>query len=416
MSSCAVLDPDYEPTRGAAASSSSSDIEESSPDKMLSRNKDPQSSDPNSSDSEDHPTGKCAITKQKQLITYSKRQSKQIKTKKGKSVVTLKTCTKREDQKRVWDKKHYCLYCGKSQMKISRHLERQHIEVRDVAYAFSFPLGSKQRKSLLEQLRNKGDFKHNRKVLEKGKGQIVTWKQPSEQASIKDYLPCPYCFGMFKKNDLWRHQSSCRTKKACAADENVKNRRGRVQSRAACLLPISASSDGCQAVINNMRQDDVAFHIRKDSLICNYGESLYAKHGRVKSRHQYIAQRMRELGRFMLVAKDMDKTVNYLEDLCVPSKYQFVVNVAKRLTQFSPGKNEYGKPSTAVKIGFCLKGAAEVLIGQTLINNDDLAEKKAKKFYELLEKNWRNSVSVTAHQSIQEKRWNKQDDIPSLKM
>ncbi|KAK3553019.1 hypothetical protein QTP86_031221 [Hemibagrus guttatus] len=164
-----------------------------------------------------------------------------------------------------------------------------------------------------------------------------------------------------------------------------------------------------------MRQDEVSFHIRADSLICKYGESLYAKHGRVKSRHQYIAQRMRELGRFMLVAKDMDKSVKFLEDLCVPSKFPFVVNVAKRLTQFSPGKNEYGKPSTAVKIGFCLKGAVEVLIGQTLMNDDDLAEKKAKKFFELLEKNWRNSVSVTAHQTIQENRWNKQDDIPLTK-
>ncbi|XP_073671115.1 uncharacterized protein [Paramisgurnus dabryanus] len=367
-------------------------------------------SDTNSSDG--------AIKKTENTRTYGKKHHKLHKIKKtdtSKLNVTLKICTRREDKKRAWDKRHYCLYCGKSQLKISRHLERKHMDVKDVAYAFSFSLGSKQRKSLLEQLRNKGDFKHNSKVLEKGRGQIVTWKQPSDKASVKDYLPCPYCFGMFKRKDLWRHQSSCRTRKSCVTDEKTKNRRSRIQSRAASLLPIAASSDGCQSIINQMRQDDVSFHIRSDSLICNYGESLYAKHGRVKSRHQYIAQRMRELGRFMLVAKDMDKTVNYLEDLCVPSKYQLVVSVAKCLTQFSPGKNEFGKPSTAVKIGFCLKGAVEVLIGQTLMNEDDLAEKKAKKFLELLEKNWRNSVSVTAHQTIQEKRWNKDDDIPLTK-
>lgn len=51
---------------------------------------------------------------------------------------------------------------------------------------------------------------------------------------------------------------------------------------------------------------------------------------------------------------------------------------------------------------------------QTL-NADDHAEKAAKKFFELLDKNWRNSVSVSAHQTIQEKRWNKQDDIPLTK-
>ncbi|KAJ8365030.1 hypothetical protein SKAU_G00138610 [Synaphobranchus kaupii] len=34
-----------------------------------------------------------------------------------------------------------------------------------------------------------------------------------------------------------------------------------------------------------------------------------------------------------------------------------------------------------------LKGAVEVLIGQTLMNDDDMAEKAAKKFLELLERN-----------------------------
>lgn len=159
--------------------------------------------------------------------------------KQDKSTVTIKTCTKREDLKR--DKKHYCLFCSKAQAKISRHLERKHIDIKDVAYAFSFPLGSKLRKVLLKQLRNKGDFKHNSKVLEKGTGQIVTWKQPSNDASFQDYLPCPYCLGMFRKKDLWRHQSSCKTKKLCVKDQDddsKNNRRGRVQSRAASLLPM----------------------------------------------------------------------------------------------------------------------------------------------------------------------------------
>ncbi|KAL0152200.1 hypothetical protein M9458_051923, partial [Cirrhinus mrigala] len=173
--------------------------------------------------------------------------------------------------------------------------------------------------------------------------------------------------------------------------------------RAASLLPIAASSDGCQGIINSMHQDEVSFHVRNDALICKYGESLYAKH-----------VHLTELGRFMVVSKELDKTVSGLEDLCTPAKFQFV-NVAKHLTQFSPRKNEYGQPSTAVKIGFCLKGAVEVLIGQALMNEDDLSEKKAKKFFELLEKNWRNSVSITAHQTLQEKKWNKDDDIPLTK-
>lgn len=49
------------------------------------------------------------------------------------------------------------------------------------------------------------------------------------------------------------------------------------------------------------------------------------------------------------------------------------------------------------------------------MDDDDLAERKAKKLLELLEKRWENQVAVNAHQTMQEKRWNKQDDIPLTK-
>lgn len=419
LSTNAGSEEEYKPP-GTTCSSSSSDEEDlksratSSCENLSSSDHEEVKGTDTDSKEDDQPKGKCTIRKYKNPESYSKTKNKKQKTDKTKSTVTIKTCTKREDGKRAWDKSHYCLYCGQSNLKMARHLQRKHMEIKDVAYAFSFPTGSKDRKILLEQLRNRGDFKHNSKVLEKGRGELVTWKQPSDKASVQDYLPCPYCYGMFSKKDLWRHESSCKSRKSCATDDMKKTRR-RVQSLAARLLPIRTSSSGCQEVINNMRQDDVSFHVRSDSLICGYGDSLFAKHGRVKSKHQYIAQRMRELGRFMLVAKDMDKTVKFLQDVCVPLKFQLVVNVVKKLTQFSPSKNEYGKPSTAVKIGFCLKGAVEVLIGQTLMNDDDLGEKSAKKFFELLEKNWKNHVSVSAHQTIKEKRWNKQDDIPLTK-
>ncbi|KAK2810392.1 hypothetical protein Q5P01_000403 [Channa striata] len=372
-----------------------------------------QDHDTSSSDDDDQHEGKY-INKEKNPITYGHKQNKGRKKCQINTTVTVKTCTKREDKKRVWDKRHFCLYCRKSNSKITRHLQKKHMDIKDVAYAFSFPLRSRERNALLEQLRNKGDFKHNTKVLKKGRGQMVTRKQPSDEASVRHYLPCHYCFGMFSKKDLWRHQPRCKCKTSCDADDTQKQR-GSVQSRAARLLPIATSFSGCQDIINNMRQDDVSLHVRRDELICKYGESLYAKHSRLKSRHHYVSQRMRELGQFVLTAKEMDKSVMFLEDLCTPTKFQLVVSAAKRLTEFSQCKNEYGKAVKEVKIGFCLKGAVEILIGQCLMNDDDLAEKKTKTFLELLEKNWKNSVSVNAHQTIKENQWNKQDGIPLTK-
>lgn len=188
---------------------------------------------------------------------------------------------------------------------------------------------------------------------------------------------------MFSKKDLGQHRSCCRVKNSVAKMGKTQRRQA-VQSHAACLLPISAASNRCQDIVNSMRQDDVSFHIRSDSLICSYGESLYSKHGHIKSRHQYIAQRMRQLGQLLLAAKEISNSVSGLKDLCTPSKFQLVLQAAKWLAIFSPRKNEFGKPSKVVKIRFCLKGAVQVLIGQILINDDDLAETKAKTSWKFL--------------------------------
>lgn len=67
----------------------------------------------------------------------------------GKQKITVKR-SKNKDGVRVWDKVHYCVYCEKAQQKIARHLERKHSDEREVAHAFSLPVGSKQRKIELE--------------------------------------------------------------------------------------------------------------------------------------------------------------------------------------------------------------------------------------------------------------------------
>lgn len=201
------------------------------------------------------------------------------------------------------EQKQYCVYCEKSQSKISRHLERSHSNEVEVAKAFSFPKGSKKRKVLLEQLRNQGNYYHNIGVLETGRGEIVTWRQPTADAVLSDFLPCPDCLAFFMKKDLWKHSKTCR------GQGDVKKRKGEsVRSAAACLIPMAAKcSADIRALLQTMRQDEITQTIMKDSLICLYGESLYTKCGHDKSQHHYIIQKMRELARFMIEVKTKSK-------------------------------------------------------------------------------------------------------------
>lgn len=66
--------------------------------------------------------------------------------------------------KRRWDKKHYCVFCRRPQVKIARHLLRKHADEQEVMAASALPTGSKQRHLLLEYLRCRGNYMHNIEV------------------------------------------------------------------------------------------------------------------------------------------------------------------------------------------------------------------------------------------------------------
>ncbi|XP_026161428.1 uncharacterized protein LOC113129581 [Mastacembelus armatus] len=66
---------------------------------------------------------------------------------------------------------NYCCVCGKGQKKIARHLKTHKTDTK-IQYIFSLPKKSKERKSLLEKLRNEGNFKHNSTVLQDGTGSL----------------------------------------------------------------------------------------------------------------------------------------------------------------------------------------------------------------------------------------------------
>ena len=80
------------------------------------------------------------------------------------------------DGKRRWDKKHYCVFCQRPQVKIARHLLRKHTDQEEVSAASMLPTGSKQRHLLLEHLRCRGNYLHNIEVCSPLNSQLLTFE------------------------------------------------------------------------------------------------------------------------------------------------------------------------------------------------------------------------------------------------
>ncbi|XP_029381982.1 uncharacterized protein LOC115058678 isoform X2 [Echeneis naucrates] len=343
--------------------------------------------------------------------------------------------------KRRWDKKHYCVFCRRPQVKIARHLLRKHADQQEVMAASSLPTGSKQRHLLLEHLRCRGNYLHNIEVIRQGSGEIVPCRQPSEEVDVRNYLPCPLCLGFFLRSDLWKHQASCRKKlksDPCAvpgstseptrdsntdccdlAEETSKEekpaepsedsarwtrtfeklysgvvgdqtdpdrprKRSRVQAAASRLLPISSgASESCSEILHRMNQDHISHQVKSDWLICKYGNKLMGNENGCQKRYDYVSQKLRELGRFLLAARSLDSDVQNLQDVLAPGRLNLALAAARKASGY-----RWTRPPLALKT--TLKTVCEIAIGESLQDGDWEAAAKTTDFYHMLGREWDN--------------------------
>lgn len=128
------------------------------------------------------------------------------------SSVLVRGVSKPTSRVRVCDKKQYCLFCSKPLSKLARHLEQVHSTESEVVKALSFPKDSKERKNLLDHLRNRGNFAHNAEVVQRG-GELVPCKKPQKDCDFNTFVHCCNCQGLFARRFLWRHMKWCKLSK-----------------------------------------------------------------------------------------------------------------------------------------------------------------------------------------------------------
>lgn len=318
--------------------------------------------------------------------------------------------TSNTKEKRKWDRKNVCLYCSEPKAKLPRHFVEKHSNELLVAKFSSLPKRSKDRKILLAEMTNKGNFIHNSKVLESGRGVIIPFKRPSQKqkVSINEFSPCEYCLGFFIKTDLWKHQKNCHSKPK--DDKRILNRS--VKARSALLLPVCGSgNEKLRDILATMNDDEVTHIVRKDPLILHYGEKLLKVGNEQHNRH-FISQKMRELGRFLQKIIEMEKSVLSLDQAIAPGRFLKNVDAVKALAGYDKDLQSYKIPSLALKVGMSLKKCCKIIKAQALLDGDTKRKQEVDDFFELCEMEWSDRVSISAYQTLKEKKWNKPTMLP----
>lgn len=325
--------------------------------------------------------------------------------------VTVLKVQKKEDGSRMYNKTHYCLYCPVKCHKMARHLVRKHMSETAVAQAASLPLNSKERKLHFDIIRNRGNWAHNNEVLKNGRGTLIPSQQATEAVNASDYMHCINCLALLKRQGLWRHMSRCKLSRKCS---QLKPGRSRIQALCAYAQPVP---DGVNSkvweLVHAMHQDEVTHIIRQERSILKFGEHLYAKHGHDKTKHEYVRQKMREIGRLIQQARQNGR-LNHIEDFYVPSNFNYVIKAVKDVAGFDEDKNTYKTPSLALKLGHSLNKIADILQCEAQMAESDNEEflKNLERSRGLYQKKWDVCVSSRALQTLKEATWNTPQLLP----
>ena len=313
-------------------------------------------------------------------------------------------------------KKQACCYCGELTPKLPRHMSRNHPKEEHVVAALRFPSGSTERKAMWHKLRSQGNYHHNMTVMDIGQGELIVARKPNFSGhthSLNEFLPCPYCRGFYRRQELWKHTADCVMK---PNDDQLTEIQKQVQVTSKLMLFGALYKDSrnmLNSVLATMRNDEVTLIARNDSLIMEVGKMLVEKHGAYKA--QDTSQTMRELSRLLQQLRTTGPNPNVpLSNFIRPSMFDRVVSAVKTLCTFevTDGQQNVGTPSLALKIGYVLKRCVNIVIGQALRVEDEATERSAKNFRRLLETEWSHRISHHSPTTLRKRKFNKVNVLP----
>ncbi|XP_059205277.1 uncharacterized protein LOC131984472 [Centropristis striata] len=313
---------------------------------------------------------------------------------------------------RSWTSKNYCYVCGKGYSKLARHFVKHADQELEIAEALALPKTSRERKKILDELRNWGNYLHNKEVLKSKSGELKLKRRPKTgEVTTKTFVHCLHCKGMFRRKEIWRHVSRCPSRTSGNSETSNSATGGHKKVLGEIALAESPYTKNLQPnvreILLNMNQDLIASAVQNDFLLIQLAQYLSEKYGNDPSKHEYVRQKLREMGRLLLALHE--KSIYSFEEAIKPKNFNKVVDAVKVLAGFDQKMQGYNKPSLALKIGHSLKK-----LGNIVLNGDNCNERKmkdTKTFMKLCTKEWSEQISHTALASLNGRRVNKPSTI-----
>ncbi|KAA0721564.1 hypothetical protein E1301_Tti019440 [Triplophysa tibetana] len=160
-----------------------------------------------------------------------------------------------------------------------------------------------------------------------------------------------------------------------------------------------------------MHDDEISTVVRNDFCLLRFAESLYSKQGHDPSKHDYIRQKIRQVGRFLQTLRRISPIMS-LEDSIKPRNFMTVIKAVQETAGFDTNTNSYKTPSLALKIGHSLLKVSYIVRCHALMGGNEDLIKSSEAFQKLYQAKWSEYISHCALTTISDSKYNKPDNLP----
>ena len=264
------------------------------------------------------------------------------------------------NKKRKQNQKHACGVCGKLVLHIGEHITR-HEGIDEVDIIINKKKLGKSKVPSIEQemFRNKGDHKHNLRVLANKAGELILSRRPACDFRTSEFGPCPKCYLWMLKVNLPHHTKKC----VCIDSSQVPNSGEKPAHSKASLstesnilvnrVPTDVPKLMLEEVLGKFQNNAVSAAARYDVLILLLGKHWWTRSkGLELTRRRYVAEKMLRAGRLLNCAKDIaDDEKLTMWDLLRPKHFETLIKSAIKITcpQLEGDEENMPAPSSAIK-------------------------------------------------------------------
>ena len=296
------------------------------------------------------------------------------------------------------------------------------------------------RHALQEIFRNKGDHKHNMRVLEEKRGELIVSQRPTRDFRSMNYGPCAKCRLWVFKLNLLKHHEKCVCVDTSKKEKNFTRTTGNLAMDSDILadrIPVKMSDEMKDQVLGKLNIDEIGQTAKRDALILMLGKHWWRRAKKKLNRRRTVAEKIRRCAKLLLTARDILKHTEHgtsspeehgtlsMWGMLRPKYFDVLVDAAIKTTApHGEGSEDFMKhPTPAIKVKYDLSRMTEDKIHYCSQKQDstdaEILKKKysdtrqqAQSFLHSLTKEWHNKVVVVAERFLRERQLDKIERLP----